>query len=292
VLSGFVIGYRLLIEQQETGTINLKSFYLRRELRILPLYYLIFIVGVFIMPLLNAPAPSIGAAISIALLVPQLTRGMGAPFGTIYTVWSIGVEELFYFVFPFLVNRFSFPRVAVFVLISSVTVGSIALAVNSPYAEVIREMRFECMAVGALAAWFYVRQSRWLTLLYHPVTQGCSLLLIVYLVAIPHFLPLPDLALSSLIAIMLLNISTNPKSLIKLQFSWSRMMGNLTYGIYMWHAPLVWILAHWLPELALFPATVILSLGIAALSYRAFETPFLRLKDQFRSKPILAATGD
>src|SRR5687767_14370505 len=52
VLSGYLITYRLLLEHKEKGTINLKAFYIRRELRILPLYYLAVLVGGFILPLI------------------------------------------------------------------------------------------------------------------------------------------------------------------------------------------------------------------------------------------------
>jgi len=53
VLSGFLITYLLLKEKKENGAINLKAYYARRTLRIWPLYYLIVILGVFVLPLLD-----------------------------------------------------------------------------------------------------------------------------------------------------------------------------------------------------------------------------------------------
>ena len=50
VLSGFLITYLLLVEKAKTGTIAVKKFYLRRILRIWPLYYLIVILGFFVVP--------------------------------------------------------------------------------------------------------------------------------------------------------------------------------------------------------------------------------------------------
>ena len=50
VLSGFLITYLLLEEHRKTGTISIKDFYIRRMLRIWPVYYLIVILGFFVFP--------------------------------------------------------------------------------------------------------------------------------------------------------------------------------------------------------------------------------------------------
>lgn len=50
VLSGFLITYLLLCEKDKHTTISLKKFYMRRILRIWPLYYLILLIGFFILP--------------------------------------------------------------------------------------------------------------------------------------------------------------------------------------------------------------------------------------------------
>jgi peptidoglycan/LPS O-acetylase OafA/YrhL len=52
VLSGFLITFLLLTEKQKTGTVNVKAFYIRRILRIWPLYFLIVVIGFVFIPLL------------------------------------------------------------------------------------------------------------------------------------------------------------------------------------------------------------------------------------------------
>ena len=47
VLSGFLITYLLLVEEKQTKTISIKSFYMRRILRIWPLYYFIIFISFF-----------------------------------------------------------------------------------------------------------------------------------------------------------------------------------------------------------------------------------------------------
>ena len=53
VLSGFLITYLLLAEQDIYGSISVKKFYSRRILRIWPLYYLIVTLGLFVLPSLR-----------------------------------------------------------------------------------------------------------------------------------------------------------------------------------------------------------------------------------------------
>ena len=50
VLSGFLITYLLLKEKSVTQTVAVKKFYLRRILRIWPLYYLIVLLGFLVLP--------------------------------------------------------------------------------------------------------------------------------------------------------------------------------------------------------------------------------------------------
>ena len=50
VLSGFLITYLLMEEQKKTGAISVKNFYIRRILRIWPVYYIVVIVCLFVLP--------------------------------------------------------------------------------------------------------------------------------------------------------------------------------------------------------------------------------------------------
>src|SRR5205085_6931243 len=50
VLSGFLITYLLLLEKETSKSINIKNFYARRILRIWPLYYLLVLTGLLVVP--------------------------------------------------------------------------------------------------------------------------------------------------------------------------------------------------------------------------------------------------
>ena len=290
VLSGYLITYRLLLERQETGRINLKAFYIRRELRILPLYYLAAIVGGFILPLIGAPAPSTDAMLTILFLVPQFTHAYSIPSGVMIPMWSIGVEEVFYLFFPAAMRVLSVTWVSIGVIVTSTVISLIA---SSPHSSLFllfplfRAMRFECMAVGALAAWLIVSKSRWLFVVYHRVIEvmAIGLLILLTLFNVSLSLPFYDLIFSIVVAVFLVNISTNPRPILRLEWSWSKAAGELSYGIYIWHFPILWFFTTILSGLPLLLATVVGTLIVAWGSYRFIEKPMLGLKDRFQHKP-------
>ena len=53
VLSGFLITYLILKEKEQTGKINVKDFYIRRFLRIWPLYFAVIVFSLIIIPLIQ-----------------------------------------------------------------------------------------------------------------------------------------------------------------------------------------------------------------------------------------------
>ena len=102
-LSGFLIIKQLFVEKKTKGTINLKAFFLRRILRIFPLYYLIlgfgFLYYLFILPYFGFDYESNYDLVSGILLsitfFPNIFSTY-APGGIIEILWSIGIEEQFY----------------------------------------------------------------------------------------------------------------------------------------------------------------------------------------------------
>ena len=109
VLSGFLITYLLLTEQATTGRIAVKEFYIRRVLRIWPLYYLIVLLGLVILPRIDFLAVPVLTdnisrhyALRVFLYVAFLPNVASAlspiPFAS--QAWSVGVEEQFYLIWP------------------------------------------------------------------------------------------------------------------------------------------------------------------------------------------------
>lgn len=122
VLSGFLISYLLFVEKQLKNKIDVFSFYLRRVLRIWPLYFLTLLIGFFIFPfilfLLGIPYEESSSLFMYSVFLANFDNiSFGVANGILGVQWSVAVEEQFYLVWPLLfilLNRkFLFPMVAI-----------------------------------------------------------------------------------------------------------------------------------------------------------------------------------
>ena len=115
VLSGFLITYLLVTEEKVTGSIHTRKFYIRRFLRILPLYFLLMIIVFFVLhnftfwDIPNLKNPINGNFTTILLLhiflVPNLSTALYGFIPYIAQAWSIGTEEQSYFLWPILLKK-------------------------------------------------------------------------------------------------------------------------------------------------------------------------------------------
>lgn len=294
VLSGFLITYLLLHERTTTGKINIKNFYIRRTLRIWPLYYLVALSGLVIFPILFANYPLTGLPrykLALALCLLPNFAGLSVPMTHL---WSIGVEEQFYALWPW-VNRddVTILRVSFGIIIVKLLTTPVIMSFNyGNTAAIFFSLRFECMAIGALGAYLYSKKANYLKWVYHPGVQIVALGAFVYLVIFDVPVNTYNIVWASLTYIVLImNIATNQYSLLKLNFPPIEKLGEISYGLYLYHFPvlyLIYFMTHnvgfksiWTSPFLLLIITVVSTWAVAALSYRWFEAPFLNLKRRF-----------
>ena len=312
VLSGFLITYLLLAELAATRSIQVRKFYVRRVLRIWPLYYLVVAVSFGLVPVLLHPGPTAwpppahpGLSLLLFLLfVPNLAEPvLGAAHA-----WSIGVEEQFYLAWPVLLRRLA-PRlpwvmgVIILAKLAILTAFEVAFALGSRGPVFMQMWQFsfrlslESMALGALGAYLvFHRKTRVLRVVFHPLTQASAGLALVALVAFTEQLlapvqPATNVLVSLVFAVLIVNAACNPRSWLTLETRWLGYLGRISYGIYMYH-PLVIVAtllalraAGWAHgaghTLALYVVAAGATIGVSALSHRYFEMPCLELKRRF-----------
>ena len=158
VISGFLITYLLLLEKEKTSDIKIGKFYIRRILRIWPIYYLFILIG-FVISYFIADLSDIRSnhlfwyiffTANFASLLNETVR---------FTVhyWSIGVEEQFYLFWPLIVKFFNkklFVFIICFIICFLITKSLFWLYfgnTNLVY-HFMSITRFHCMMIGAVGA--------------------------------------------------------------------------------------------------------------------------------------------
>ena len=253
VLSGFLITYLLLEENRERQSINISQFYLKRVFRIWPLYFLIVIIALTIMPMFSGiafgdmPSPNVPMVLlSLVLILPNLLRISFPTLIGANQLWSVGIEEQFYLFWPLLVNRFGKNIIAflfVFIFIKLAIHGMMlyGLSITSTPWLIKLEILYalfpvEQMAIGALGASFlFHKKERILQYMGNPLIGILALSLIIggSFIHMDHFLiPLLE---GILFTIIIYQVTTNIKIHKHLENNILNYLGSISYGIYMWH---------------------------------------------------------
>jgi peptidoglycan/LPS O-acetylase OafA/YrhL len=318
-LSAFLITELLSREEHVFGKINIKSFYVRRMLRIWPLYFTFF----FLMVFLTSTTDYFGSIIPVGTQIAftffsgnwNITFNQWQSY-CINPLWSVSVEEQLYIILPLIVfyagrrglKIFSYLTIA----ISYLTITYYALHPTPGFSGQWTNsfVQFQFFAAGILCS-VYLNgkqpQSNIFTrLLMFVLGVGCWLIASIVCeinADAPHLATLGQSVsgwILILIGVMLmffslLGISSKylPNPLIYL--------GRISFGMYVVHITIYWMiyrifkdelvlvsdkmgLANWKNELGLVLAFMI-TVSFATLSYHFFEKPFLKLKNRFTLVP-------
>jgi peptidoglycan/LPS O-acetylase OafA/YrhL len=318
VLSGFLITYLLLEEEKRTNTIAVKNFYLRRVLRIWPLYFLVVIVALFILP--NIPLftlPEYGRDViyedlpaKILLYVFFLPNLVSPLFGVVpyaSLTWSIGTEEQFYLIWPPILKFFKKYRLLLmFVILAGYLIFARALfSSRTDFIPIKYELNafwqtfnIASMAIGGFFALILHSKRPALKFFLNKylfyVVLGFTSWLLYQGIYFPHItvndMPFPYLYkefYSIWFGIIILNFAANKDILFSLEAKPLRYLGKISYGLYMYH-PIAIVLAlqttFWLgahSNILIYTLSLILTILLAGVSYRYFESYFLKIKTNF-----------
>jgi peptidoglycan/LPS O-acetylase OafA/YrhL len=151
-------------------------------------------------------------------------------------------------------------------------------------------LRFESMAIGALGAWLYFQQHWVLRIVYRLQLLWIAVLALVILFPFNGGVQY-DIAISIVFMGFILNVSTNPKTLLKLEYPLLSKFGQVTYGIYMYHLLVIDVVGMISRQIGAGDAiylggVVATSIGVALLSYRFIELPFLKRKPYRHKEPV------
>ncbi len=319
VLSGFLITGLLLREREERGAIDLAGFYARRARRILPAAAVVLLAILIASWIILAPldVPGVAGDVFASILFVgnirfalQATDYFAADVlrSPVLHYWSLGVEEQFYLLWPFLLilaMRFRRVRLSAGLLVGAVFVVSLVFAivmtgVDAPWAFYSLPGRAWQLALGGLLAVGATGLARVPWPVKLAAGWGGLAAVVASVVLIGPEVPYPGVAalLPSLGAAGLILAGAgrlSPGALLATPPL--RFLGRISYSLYLVHWPILVLPAATLAvgeELSL-PVRLGLaaaSVVVATLSYRLIEQPFHRgWLGRRRPRPTLAFAG-
>ena len=310
VLSGFLITYLLIKEKKANNNIHIVNFWIRRILRIWPLYFACVFYGFIIFPytkILAGGVPSETANLWYYLgfisNFDYIQKGLPDAKG-LGVLWSVAIEEQFYLAWPVILSFFRVKRFWVPLLF--ILSGSLVFrAVND--VPILHEMHtLSCigdMALGGLGAWLILESAsfknkiqqlpRWSILIIYAAFVVVFLFRDELLLSSYTLRVIERLIISSLMLLIILEQCYARHSFYKMgNLKLPTRLGVITYGLYCLHFITI-SLTLGLTKLAglnkniwqvIFLETImalVITVGVSVLSYRILEKPFLRLKDKF-----------
>lgn len=318
VLSGFLITWLLLSEEEKRGGISLRAFYARRSLRIFPAFYVYWLLYTIGKALFNkGNCVTIQSVSSLFYMNNYYQAIWGDPGTTLSHTWSLAIEEQFYLFWPctFVLlkrnsTRLKFLLAAVGVLWIYREVMFLVLRVPQRYVYQALDMRADHLLIGCLLA-VAVHQGSfarlWSFICRSPLMQVATLTLLVaeefvafsglhaahFGEADRRFRFWGGFVLEPVLIMMLLPqliaFKNGPITWL-LETRPMRYLGRISYSVYLYQQIVTSAVAR---ELADMPRGLVIavSVGVAILlgtaSYFLVELPFLRLKDRFHREKSL-----
>ncbi len=295
VLSGFLIVTLILRERDTTGTISLRDFYIRRSLRIFPIYYLLlgaFALAFWVKPGANAE-PYFQALPYYLTYTANWTH-----IATIMSVaWSLAAEEQFYLVWPPIeryLRKLWLPVLVVLLVINQLI--NFGLIWESLGDLEILQVTFTPILLGVLLA-HVLHDPRGYRIMGRVLgSRGASLVTFVLVIGLSTAIPgdvsglprlLIHLAMVALVASVVIREDHLLTPLMRTRPLLS--IGMVSYGMYLYHTVVRHVVfevfGEAIPSLFLkFVLTTALTWVIAKLSFHLIEKRFLALKHRFAAK--------
>ncbi len=294
VISGYVITSSLFGRPSKDFKDFISGFYERRIKRLVPALSIFVLITSIAICLFN-PTPVLSLrtgltslfGLSNLYLLKKSTDyfAQSTELNVFTHTWSLGVEEQFYILFPFLTWFSGFGRQTkngarnLFLAVGSLTIASLVgflylYPTNQPAAYFLMPSRFWEMAAGCLIFIGFQKRAS-----VEQLLEKVPPLLVMALIVVVMYLPM-SMAAASTVAVVALSsiliaslkkqtaafkVFTNPKVVY---------VGLISYSLYLWHWGVLsisrWTIGiHWWSV----PFQIALMLGLAVASYRWIETP-------------------
>jgi peptidoglycan/LPS O-acetylase OafA/YrhL len=296
IISGFLIVTLLLRERRIAGDFSLRHFYVRRFLRIFPAYWAMLLIVTCVAYFkpghlsteIKRDIPF--ALLYISNLVPMLSL--------LSITWSLSTEEQFYLVVPALQKSMPqlFPKLLLPAAYLLVILPPFGVLPNLNMPGFFRQTTFGPILLGVMLAyscdsprgWAYISKA-----LGNPMSPLFALAFVLLACSYPgsDIAGWPRLAIHVALLIFLASCVVREHHVLLPILTWwpIRRIGVVSYGIYLYHLIVYWLVAKALDlsnvsfKYALFCGVAAASWAFAEFSYRSFEIRFLNMRARFSS---------
>ena len=310
ILSGFLITYLLFIEQSKNKKINILKFYFRRLLRVWPLYYLTLIIGFFAYPIMLKSFTGITyiekANLSLytifAVNFDHIYNNLPT-VGILGVQWSVAIEEQFYLIWPLIFYILIKTKIFPFFLIVTIIYSELFYINNFDtyigYYHFISNIRF--LGFGALLAYISFFKIKQLKVYLSKISKKVNLIiyfgciLIMFLQSILHekswyyFKYINEIIPAFFFSYVILEQNYSQNSFLKIgKFKFLNWLGKISYGLYLYHMIAIYLVLNLIPNIKnIFPiqilVTILITILMSELSYKYFESYFIKIKQKFSS---------
>lgn len=313
VLSGFLITDILLTTQQEDHF--LRNFYIRRALRIFPLFYLTLIILFFVLPLFPGISQKVNYYIDNQVWLWTYLQNWlfifkpSSETNLAHHLWSLAVEEQFYLFWPPIILMLKKPkRLLLFIMIFFIIVLAFRCLIwlykieNFAYFNLYTFTRIDGICIGCTIALLQKTKPLFLNR-YLPfiVFAFAGLNFLFYFFDAYLHLSFPYLGLIGYTTLAMLfgllvheGVKGNPIVDYIFKGRFLRFLGKISYGLYIFHWPIYSLLfpkiintfsnqlqSNLWANLAASFICIIIAVAVSVISFYTFERFFLKLKHKF-----------
>ncbi len=317
VISGYLITKLIVKEVCDTGTFKFSTFYLRRLRRLFPALLFTFVFSLIFSYTFFSPQhlTEFGQSLKYAMLsISNIFFWMGSSyfdtdsqFKPLLHIWSLSIEEQFYFIWPTLLFLLSLTKKKLFTPIIVTILGVLSLLLNIYFFSNQQELTaslthlhgelfsdiqstvfyllpfrvFE-FVIGAIIVWLHPYQKD------SPLLNGFSFITGMLMIGYSIFafnaeIPFPSVnaLIPCLGAALIIFSGPTHRLMVLLNNRTMVFIGLISYSLYLIHWPVIVFYKYWKYEAITILdqwAILLSSFFIACLMYRFVEQPFRKAK--------------
>jgi peptidoglycan/LPS O-acetylase OafA/YrhL len=297
VISGYLITLLLLREEKNNGRISLSDFYLRRAIRILPVYYFLLLVY-SILQASGYLTFSVNSWIASLTYTKYLQVNDGGDWESGH-LWSLSVEQHFYFIWPLVFSYLKNYRIHfAFLVIVLVTIARFYS--NLPVMHMLT--RADALMVGCVLA-LYNDQLTHFFKTRHRVFSVAPFVILLLALLSKRIVESGEGSFEKFTITFLgsygliTNLTIGAIILVSIHFRdnvWFNFLnagpldyiGKISYSIYLWQQL---FFSTSLGKLSIFPLNIVLIFLVASFSFHFIEKPILDLRLKLKRPRIVAA---